>query len=206
MLAALLLVATLGSAATYESLAELPAEPAMLIEDHKYDLTEFDGGSTAVTGWQDLLEVKVYLTDETLIFVITGNGPMLPPPGGRAVHPQLFVLLDVDGDGGPMGLDDMQDWSAARIRGYDVLIGYYGGNVGLRRVTGSQFGSSLPVMQWREENSLYLEVAWSLLGGYPEMPLGFMVFAEDDPKHPAREITRDQAPNGYPGQIPPGTP
>ena len=205
LLSAVLLMGTVGLAATYESLAELP-EPNMVIKDHKFDLTEFDGGSTAVTGWQDLLEVQVFVTEETLIFVITGNGPMLPPPGGRAEHPMLFVLLDIDGDGGRMSLDDMLDWSMGRVRGYDVLIGYYGGNVGLRRITGSVFGSSLPVQHWREENSLYLEVRWSLLGGFPESPIPFLVFAEDDPKHPLREITRDMAPDGYPGQVPPGTP
>jgi len=200
LLAVLLIAGVAGVAATYESVDELP-EPIAVIEDGAYDLDRIGGGPTARGGWQDLLEVQVFATEETLIFVVFGNGAMLPPPAGKSTHPMLFVLLDVDGLGGYLRLRDAADWDTADRRGYDYLIGYYGGDNGLRRLTGSRFGSSLPIDFWYSEDAAYFEVTWDLIGGRPDHPISFLVYTEDLASAIGGVLTRDMAPEGTPGSI-----
>ena len=199
LLASLLVVGVMGAAATYESLDELP-EPDMVFEDNKFDLTKTSGRGTAEIGWQDILEVQIYTTEESLIFVIVGNGPMPPPPRGLGLHPMLFVLLDVEQRGSHVQIEDVQNWTLMTAKGYDFLIGYYGSGVGIRSVRGSKLGSPVPIDHWRSENTVYFEIPWTRIG-IPETVLGFLVYSENLPHNLALEITRDLAPDGYPALI-----
>jgi hypothetical protein len=203
LLASLLVLGVVGIAQTYETLDELP-EPLIVLEDHKYDLTQADGGSTIESGWQDILEVRVYTTEEALIFVIIGNGPMPQPPTGRGLHPMLFVLLDMDEGGSHLLLRDVLDWSFVAAKGYDFLVGYYGTGVGIRNVHGAKLGSAVPIEHWRSENAIYFEIPWTRIGT-PDGVAGFVVYAENQPHNLALEITRDLAPDGYPLQFGGGT-
>jgi len=156
------LVAVGAGAVTYDGVDALP-EPDLLLEDRAGDLVYGSSGS-----WEDIREVSVFVEEAFLAFAITCRGSA--PRGGM-----LFVLLDMDGDAGPISTRGGVNRDDVRRAGYEFELGLVHDDEGLYRVRDWTPRSVATIGHWSERGTSYYEVAWEHLGGRPEGTIDFMV-------------------------------
>jgi hypothetical protein len=180
---------------TYTGVDLLP-EPTLTINDRAMDAEYVMGSGPSVGGWSDIKQVQLFLTETGLAFAVFTGG-RIPPPGQDAL---LILGLDIDGPGGSVGQGPL---NGTRIpgAGYDFLIGSFFGELGVFRVTNSDFWPKVAdIGHWREGDVAYFEVAWDDLGGAPSVEaIGFLVAAERS--DPTRGSYQDRAPSRGSGLI-----
>jgi len=183
ILAAVVATVLLGASAaavTYESVDQLP-EPDLVLTDRMGDLVYGSAGS-----WEDIREVWVFVEEAFLAFAITCRGSA--PRGGM-----LFVLLDMDGNAGPISTRGGVNRDDVRRAGYEFELGLVHDDEGLYRVRDGTPRSVATVGHWSERGTAYYEVAWEDLGGRPEGTIDFMVLTfgtghDVAPNHGSAEI------------------
>jgi hypothetical protein len=209
-LMALLLVAVVGITASMPAVGEptfgsadaLP-EPDLHLTDRLRDVDVYGISRLRQTQWEDILEVSVYLTDLSLIFVVRTSGE-LPQASNLLRSGLLLIFLDMDGEPGHVPFSPyLFDITAVRRAGYEFAIGQRG-PVGLRRVSTMSTATTtawVEIEHWRDEDVDYFEVAWEDLGGRPNREIAFFVFTARVSRG-GLEVVMDRAPNNRPGHIP----
>lgn len=210
LLILLLLVTTAGIALafpawgepTYGSVEALP-EPDLQFTDRVRDVDVYGISRLRHTQWEDILEVRVYLTEASLIFVVRTSGEV--PPASNLLHSGLLLIfLDVDGEPGHVPFSPyLFDLTAVRRAGYEFAIGQRG-PIGLRRVSTMRSAASTAWVEiefWRDDDIDYFEVAWENLGGRPAHEMAFFVFTARVSRG-GLEVVMDRAPNNRPERIP----
>jgi hypothetical protein len=185
---------------TYGDVASLP-EPDLVLTDRLRDVDVYGGARLPHTDWEDLLEIQVFLTDRSLIFLVRTSGEL--PAASNLLHSGLLlVFVDVDGAPGQVPFSPyLFDLDAVRKAGYEFAIGQ-NGPIGLRRVStlGGATAPYSPIEHWRDDAIDYFEVAWEQLGGRPDHPISFFVFTARV-RRGGFEVILDRAPNNRPETI-----
>jgi len=186
---------------TYGGLDVLP-EPDVLLTDRLRDIDVYGGSRLRLTDWEDILEVRVYVTEVSLIFVVRTSGE-LPMASNLLRSGLLLVFVDMDGAPGYLPFSPyLFDLDAVDRAGYEFGIGQ-NGPVGLRRVS-TMGGATSPytsIEHWRDGSTDYFEVGWDRLGGRPDHAISFFVFTARVSRN-GLVVYMDRAPNNRPESIP----